>query len=48
MPRVTIIAERSNLAVTFSFRAMLDIKAAHTGEEALRGVALEAPMIFTL
>jgi len=39
-----MIEERSSLRVTFSFRAMLDIMEVHTGEEALSGVALDAPI----
>ena len=48
IPIVTMIDERSSRTVTLSFRERLDIMEAHTGEEALSGVALDAPMNCTL
>lgn len=47
-PIMTMIDERSILSVTFSFRATADIMEAQTGEEALSGVALDAPISCTL
>ena len=41
---MTRIDERSNLNVTLSLKDILDIMEAHTGEEALSGVALAAPI----
>jgi len=48
VPTTTSTDEISRRGVTFSFRNKLDIMDAHTGEEALRDVALEAPIRFML
>jgi len=48
VPATTSADDISRRGVTFSFRNKLDIMDAHTGEEALNGVALDAPIRFTL
>lgn len=44
VPTTTITDDNNRRGETFSFSAMLDITDAHTGEEPLNGVALDAPM----
>ena len=48
VPTVTMIADRRRRGVTFSFKKTADMIEAHTGEEELNGVALEAPINFRL
>jgi len=44
MPKNITTEDKRSRAVTLSFKKMLDMIDAHTGEDALSGFALDAPI----